>query len=430
MGSLWAGVDVGKTHHHVCVVNDDGTVVLSEKIPNDQQAISGIAGRLGKRRKPIRWAVDLRGGPASLLLAVLLDRGADVRYVSGTVTSRMAEAFHGERKTDAHDAYVIAQTLRMRADLPTLTLADGVQQQLKLLVSRRLDLVADRVRLTARIQDLLTMISPALEKTLNLRSKGALRLLVQWQTPGGLRRAGEACILAYLRQHGVRAAKALTAKVLTAARTQTVAVAGEATAAGILAQMATDLEAVNDRIVAIEKTITAVVAEHELGEIVTSLPGIGTTLAAEFLAHAGTLTTYPSAAALAAHAGLAPISRDSGRRQGHQIRPHRYHRGLRRVFSMSSFTALTHCPRSRAYYDKKRAEGKPTAKPPQPCPDNASTSSGPASATRPPTSPNNQDQQRRRCANSRRDSPRRIAGNSGGDVLRIKSWATPDTVLA
>lgn len=40
----------------------------------------------------------------------------------------MAGAFHGERKTDAHDAYVIAQTLRMRADLPTLTVADGVQR--------------------------------------------------------------------------------------------------------------------------------------------------------------------------------------------------------------------------------------------------------------------------------------------------------------
>lgn len=228
MGSLWAGVDVGKTHHHVCVVDDDGTVVMSEKTPNDQQSISGIAGRLGKRRKPIRWAVDLRGGPASLLLAVLFDRGADVRYVSGTVTSRMAETFHGERKTDAHDAYVIAQTLRMRGDLPALTVADGVQQQLKLLVSRRLDLVADRVRITARIQDLLTMISPALEKTLNLRSKGALRLLAQWQTPAGLRRAGEARIVAYLRQHGIRAARTLAAKVLTAARTQTVAVAGEA----------------------------------------------------------------------------------------------------------------------------------------------------------------------------------------------------------
>ncbi|WP_243707290.1 transposase [Micromonospora sp. KC606] len=105
--------------------------------------------------------------------------------------------------------------------------------------------------------------------------------------------------------------------------------------------MAIDLEAVNDRITAIEETIASVVAEHELGEIVTNLPGIGITLAAEFLAHAGTLTTYSSPAALAAHAGLAPISRDSGRRQGHQVRPHRYHRGLRRVFSMSSFTALS-----------------------------------------------------------------------------------------
>lgn len=159
MGGLWAGVDVGKTHHHVCVVDDDGAVVMSEKIPNDQQAISGIAGRLGKRRKPIRWAVDLRGGPASLLLAVLFDRGVDVRYVSGTVTSRMAEALHGEGKTDAHDAYVIAQTLRMRGDLPTLTLRGrllpsvhhvGLPVTVGPVVRRRLGDVRRRLMLVAR----------------------------------------------------------------------------------------------------------------------------------------------------------------------------------------------------------------------------------------------------------------------------------------
>ena len=92
--------------------------------------------------------------------------------------------------------------------------------------------------------------------------------------------------------------------------------------------------------------------------MVTSLPGMGAILAAEFLAHAGTLDKYPSAAALAAHAGLAPVARDSGKIQGHQQRPHRYHRGLRRVFSMSALGALSKCPRSRAYYDRKRAEGK------------------------------------------------------------------------
>jgi transposase len=92
--------------------------------------------------------------------------------------------------------------------------------------------------------------------------------------------------------------------------------------------------------------------------VITSLPGMGPVLAAEFIAHAGTLGGYRSPAALAAHAGLAPVARDSGRVQGHQQRPHRYHRGLRRIFSISNLGALRACPTSRAYYDRKRAEGK------------------------------------------------------------------------
>lgn len=60
----------------------------------------------------------------------------------------------------------------------------------------------------------------------------------------------------------------------------------------------------------------------------------------------------------AAHAGLAPVARDSGRVQGHQQRPHRYHHGLRRIFSISTLGALRACPTSQAYYDRKRAEGK------------------------------------------------------------------------
>jgi transposase len=92
--------------------------------------------------------------------------------------------------------------------------------------------------------------------------------------------------------------------------------------------------------------------------MITSLPGMGPILTAEFIAHTGALATYRSPGALAAHAGLAPVARDSGRVQGYQQRPHRYHRGLRRVFSMSTLGALRACPTSRAYYDRKRAEGK------------------------------------------------------------------------
>ncbi|MFD0973425.1 IS110 family transposase, partial [Plantactinospora endophytica] len=88
---------------------------------------------LAFRLKPRRSAVSIS------LVRSLHDRGADIRYINSTIASRMAEAFHGERKTDALDAYVLAQTLRMRDDLPAITVgeADLKRQQLRLLVARR-----------------------------------------------------------------------------------------------------------------------------------------------------------------------------------------------------------------------------------------------------------------------------------------------------
>ena len=38
---LWAGVDVGKTHHWVCVLDTDGNKLSSVKIANDQSDITG-----------------------------------------------------------------------------------------------------------------------------------------------------------------------------------------------------------------------------------------------------------------------------------------------------------------------------------------------------------------------------------------------------
>jgi transposase len=61
---------------------------------------------------------------------------------------------------------------------------------------------------------------------------------------------------------------------------------------------------------------------------------------------------------LASNAGLAPAPRDSGRRTGNLHRPKRYNRQLQRVFYTSALISIQRSPASRAYYDRKRAEGK------------------------------------------------------------------------
>ncbi|MCB0942223.1 MAG: IS110 family transposase, partial [Mycobacterium sp.] len=97
---------------------------------------------------------------------------------------------------------------------------------------------------------------------------------------------------------------------------------------------------------------------HPLAEVITSLPGMGFRLGAEFLAAVGDPALIGSADQLAAWAGLAPVSKDSGKRTGRLHTPKRYSRRLRRVMYMSALTAIRCDPHSKVYYQRKRDEGK------------------------------------------------------------------------
>lgn len=70
------------------------------------------------------------------------------------------------------------------------------------------------------------------------------------------------------------------------------------------------------------------------------------------------MSVFGSPDRLAGVAGLAPVPRDSGRISGNMRRPRRYCRRLLRVFYMSAQVAARCCPTSKAFYERKRAEGK------------------------------------------------------------------------
>ena len=50
----WVGVDVGKTHHWVCVLDADGRKVLSIKIANDQAELTAVIARVSDSCKTDR----------------------------------------------------------------------------------------------------------------------------------------------------------------------------------------------------------------------------------------------------------------------------------------------------------------------------------------------------------------------------------------
>jgi transposase len=134
-------------------------------------------------------------------------------------------------------------------------------------------------------------------------------------------------------------------------------VIGERRTAQMVREFADELLRLRGKLKALEDEIDQLVTAHPDGALIRSLPGMGVTLTAEFLAAVGSIRRFASSDALAAACGLAPVLSQSGKI--------RYSRGasggdraLKRVFYQSAFCAIKNDPASRAYYDRKRSEGK------------------------------------------------------------------------
>ena len=354
----WAGIDVGKGHHWICLIDETGTTVWSAKAVNDEAAILDAVSSVLARADEVVWGVDVTGTMSGLLLALLAAHGQRVRYVPGRTVNQMSVAYRGEAKTDARDAYVIAETLRHRGDLQEVEVSTSLVTELRLLVTHRTDLVGDRVRMVNRLRDVLSGYFPALERSFDYaHSRGALTLLTGYQTPQAIRRTGASRLRAWLVKRKVRSADQIAAAALVAAKAQQTVVPGQDVAASIVADLATQLLAIGSRISELDARITSTFRAHPQAEIIESLPGMGPILGAELIAAAGDLNGYANAGRLASAAGLVPVPKDSGRRTGNLHRPTRYSRKLRRVFYLSAQSSMMREGPNRDYYLKKRGEG-------------------------------------------------------------------------
>ncbi|PAX85214.1 IS110 family transposase [Streptomyces albidoflavus] len=359
MPQIWAGVDIGKTHHHCVVLDAEGKRLLSRRVLNDESELLALLGDVLDIDEDAVWAVDVADGMATLLINVLLNHEQRLLYIAGLAVNRASAGYRGTGKTDAKDATVIADQARMRRDLTALQPDDEHAIELRVLTNRRADLSVDRTRRINRLRGQLATIFPALERALDLGNVGPLILLTGYQTPAALRRAGHKRLVTWLRNRHVRAADDLAAAALEAAERQHTVLPGEKITAQMIHTLAKEVLDLNGQIAEIGKLIEARFREHELAEVISSMPGIGPLLGAEFLAAtAGDMDRYGSADRLASFAGVAPVPRDSGNISGNLHRPRRYHRGLQRVFYTSALISIRSCEASHRFYTRKRAEGK------------------------------------------------------------------------
>jgi transposase len=361
MTAVWAGIDAGKRAHHCAVIDAAGRMLLSRRVANDESAlvelIAAVLALAGG--DPVVWATDLNAGGAALVIALLAERGQQVLYIPGRIVHHAAATYRGDGKTDAKDARIIADQARMRTDLQPVRGGDQISADLRLLTARRTDLVYDRVRSINRLRATLLEYFPALEAAFDYSKKAPLILVSGYQTPEAIRRTGTTRLAAWLKKRGCRGSANVARKAVEAASAQHTVLRTETVGSQLVAQLAEQITGIDTEIARLDEQISGRFAEHPDAPILESMPGFGPVLAATFLANTGgDLRAFETAGRLASVAGLAPAPRDSGRISGNHHRPRRFNRRLLRTCYLAALSSLKNSPASRAFYDRKRGEGK------------------------------------------------------------------------
>ena len=313
--TVWIGLDIGKTEHFADVLDDEGSSLFAGGVANDEAAIAALLDRAASLGSPA-LVVDQAGSLAQLVITVAARRGVPVAYVPGLVMRRAADLYPGEAKTDRRDAFVLADFGRTRRrQLHWIdTGSDELLGQLRVLGGYDADLAADATRLSNRLRDALTSVSPALERVLGprLHRAGVRDLLARHPSPAALAKAGRGRIGRTIRKRSPRLAAALTNAVVTALEAQTVAVPAEAVTGRVIAELAVELDRVRGRRDQLASEIAQLFEAHPFGRILGSLPGVGPRTGSTILAEIGDGSRFANGSRLASYAGLAPVTRQSG----------------------------------------------------------------------------------------------------------------------
>jgi transposase len=358
--TVWVGLDVGKEHHFADVLDGEGETLFARAVSNDEADLDALLTDAA-RHGTVGVAIDQPGSLGQLAIAVAGRHEIPVAYVPGLVMRRAADLYPGEAKTDRRDAFVIADTARTRRKQVHWldTGSDELLDQLRVLNGFDVDLAADSTRLTNRLRDALTSISPALERAVGSRlaHAGVRDLLIKYPTPSALRRAGRARITAVVKKRSPRLATKVADAVIEALDAQTLTLPAEATVGRVIAEVTGELDRVHARRKALEAEIEEVFLAHPFGRLLVTLPGIGPRTGARTLAEIGDGTRFANGSKLASYAGLAPVTRQSGKTLNGESKSRRGNHRLKNALFLAAFASLRD-PESRAFYDRKRAEGK------------------------------------------------------------------------
>jgi transposase len=323
---FFVGIDWAAETHTVCVLDRSGRIISEFTIAHTAAGFAELQARLGRLagdRAEVPVGIER---PDGRLVDALLQAGHPVVPVSPNAikTWRDGEVLSGA-KSDAGDAAVIAEYLRLRAHRLRPAVPYSVQTKaLRTVVRTRTDLVELRVAATNQLAALLDAHWPGAKAIFaDIESPIALEFLTRYPSAAHAAHLGEKRLRAFCVKHGYsgrRPPTELLGRLRRAPAGTTDDGLVDAIRDAVLALVAV-LKTLGAAGKDLDRSVAAHLGEHPDEKIFTSLPRSGQINAAQMLAEWGdSRQAYDRPDALAALAGVTPVTTQSGKHRAVHFR--------------------------------------------------------------------------------------------------------------
>jgi transposase len=325
--------------------------------------LNGFFNRLerlaAKRKMSVAVAMEGFNGWARPLDRQVLEHGWKLYNVNNLKLARYKEIFPAPAKTDAIDARRILELFRLRTHLPVarevlqeVVAVTQEAERLKRLTRRRRQLVNEKVRVLNRMQADLQAVCPGLlEITADAENLWFLSLLSARED---IRRLAGLRPTSLLALEGV--GRAYCAKIRAWQREALFSHEAEWAGPMIVAD-ARRVLALKREIAALDQLIEPLIDGCETARRLRTIPGFGPICSGELAGEIGTIERFATEASLALYLGMAVLDHSSGTHTGTK-RPRQINTRAKAAMMTAVARHMEQVATSRAYYDKKRAQGK------------------------------------------------------------------------
>ena len=358
MGAI-SGIDWASEWHDVHIADGQGGLLAAERFSHDERGVSTLIELLRSRR--VECAAIER--PDGLLVGRLLAAGIVVLAIHPNQVKAARDRFRAAAgKNDRFDAFVLCELARTDRDrFPVLAPSGDETLALKALMRTREELIDARVALANQLRAQLQAFWPGAERIFfDVDSPIALAFLERYPSPTDAQGLGAKRLSSFLDRHaycGRRTPTELLARLRNAPQAAVGELEQDARRAAVIGLTAT-LRPIVEQISQLTSQIAGAVKAHSDGPIFLAFfrDRKSVITAAGLLAEIGDNTRYPTDDSLAADAGQAPVTIQSGKHQAATFRWACDKRLRKHIAVLADSTRHWH-PWAHDIYQRARARG-------------------------------------------------------------------------